>query len=301
MNSKYSIILPNELSIKTIDIILKPIIDKNMKCNFKKVNVDFRNVGWIEPTGVTVITNLIEWLLSQGVRISFERNTPEEASERNNNVMRYLDDSGFFQMYGLESYSGDTPTLRKTCTGIKKIKYKDYIQWNKNDFVFWLQRQTSSNSPFSNIQVAVEEIFNNINDHSEVNTGHVFAQFYPAYKIINISFSDFGLGIPSTIRHKKPSLNDSDLLEYAVQEGVSAQTTPGNRGAGLWNVIRNLTNENIGQVHICSNYGRIWYDNKEVKEKYESQFHYPGTFFEIKLNKDNVALYEDDEEEEFEW
>lgn len=301
MKNKIKINLPKEISIYTIDDILEPIINRKMNCQYNEVSFDFRNIEWIEPTGVTVLSNLIEWLYVEEVKIFYLWNRRETASRRNYQAMKYLEDTGFFKLYNFPEYSGRGAYLRSTTLGIQRIEYKNYSQWSENEFLYWLQKQTGRKSPFTNIQVAVQEIFNNISDHSKVNMGCVFAQFYPKSNSINISFSDFGIGIPNSIRHKASEKSDTELLEYAVLEGVSIQSVPNNRGAGLWNIIRNLTNAEIGKVHICSNYGRIWYDNKEVKDKYESDVYYPGTFFEIKLDISNDELYEDEEEEDFGW
>lgn len=301
MSSKTTVVLPREISIKTIDSILEPIIDGKMECEYDIVSFDFREIEWIEPTGITVLTNLFEWLSQEDVRLLYKRKSVDESFGRHYRAMKYLEDSGFFDLYGFAPFSNSGGELRSTTLPLRKIEYRNYAQWNETEFVHWMQKQTGRQSPFTNVQVAVQEIFNNISDHSKVNTGCVFAQFYPQSDLINISFSDFGIGIPNSIRNQNPSLTDCDLLEFAVKEGVSTQSVPGNRGAGLWNVVRNLTNANIGEVHICSNYGRIWYNDKEVRLKHESEVYYPGTFFEIKLHIGNEDLYEDEEEEVFEW
>lgn len=298
---RLEIVLPRKISVNTVDSILDPIIGVDMKCKGEEVLFNFKEVEFIEPTGVTVLTNLFEWLKKQNVKTFFIRNRKENSSKYNREAMEYLEDSGFFKMYGFPEYSDGGGYIRETMLPLKKIEYKNYIQWNETEFVNWLQMQTCRHSPFTHVQVAVQEIFNNISNHSKVDTGCVFAQYYPKLKKINISFSDFGIGIPNSVRLLNKNLSDEELLEYAVKEGVSTQSVPGNRGAGLWNIVRNLTNENIGTVHIRSNFGKIWYNNKEVSAKRSSKTYYPGTFFEIQLDITNLNLYDDEEEEAFEW
>lgn len=120
-------------------------------------------------------------------------------------------------------------------------------------------------------------------------------------KKITISISDFGIGIPTSLKQIDNTKNDAELLTMACQEGISTRSTPRNRGAGLTNIITSLTNSGIGTIHIKSNYGIIEIENKNLSKVEVSKSFYPGTLFSIDLLIDNDELYDFDEEEEFEW
>lgn len=294
--------IPVRFNSTTINQVLNQIIDTDLTCSYDKVIFDLTSINFIDPGGVTVLTNLFKWLKKKSIKIRIVRNKQNiEVGSKNYKVMKYMEDCGFFKLHNFEDNIYGNSNLRPTTMPINIIKYKDYIQWNQNDFLLWLQKQTGSKSQFTNIQIAIQEIFNNISDHSTESIGCVFAQFYPYNKEISIALSDFGVGIPNSVRYLSPDCSDAELLEFSVQEGVSTQSTPGNRGAGLWNIIRGLTNSQIGEVFISSNYGRIWYSNKKVIKKKDEEAYYPGTFFEITIDITNPELYDIEEEEEFEW
>ncbi|MCU7701380.1 hypothetical protein OM428_12430 [Enterococcus gallinarum] len=73
--------------------------------------------------------------------------------------------------------------LRSTTLPIKLLKVSDSYQWNQLTLKSWLQNCTKRNAEFSNIQVGIEEIFNNIEDHSSKNIGCVFGQFFQEERI----------------------------------------------------------------------------------------------------------------------
>lgn len=166
----------------------------------------------------------------------------------------------------------------------------------------WLQRQTGRQNAFSSICLSIDEIFNNISDHSTEQIGSISGQYYPRKKEIVITISDFGIGIPTTIRNKyKLGYGDNKLIEYALEEGVSSQSVPQNRGAGLSNIMKTLTRDGVARVTIISNCGMIELFNQEIVETTSFTESYPGTFFELVIDVSNESLYDLEEEEEFEW
>lgn len=299
--SEKIIFLPGQLVSSNIKKLMEQVFDGDNYSEVDEFYFDFSHLNFIEPGGVTVLTNVLSWLLKKGKKVFFNRPDEKSITKKNRESLLYLEDCGFFELFGIENIFGGG-RLRSTTTPLKNIKYSEFEQWLRMDFKYWLQRQTHRTVEFSNISVAVQEIFNNIQDHSEESIGCTFAQFYPKAQQICISLSDFGIGIPTSLKDKFPEIDkDSDLLEKAVEEGVSTQSTPRNRGAGLWNIIKSLTSSSIGTVYIASNYGNIKYSGEEVEDKYESNVFYPGTFFEIWIDTNNQSLYDDEEEEDFAW
>ena len=303
VKDKLRVFVPKKLDSAAVNKLLVQVVKEDLECLYETVIFDFKELEWVEPSGITVLTNLFGWLKKQGIIIEISKEKKDHLSiwSRKYEAMKYLEDAGFFKLHGFEDNMYGQASLRSTMLPITQIAYENYVQWNNTDFLLYLQAQTHRSSEFSNILVAVQEIFNNIKNHSTVDIGCTFAQFYPSKNEICLSFSDFGIGIPNSVRHLNPELCDSELLEFAVREGVSTQSDPANRGAGLWNIVRGLTNAEVGRVYIRSNYGRIWYRDKEVYNKLDAEAFYPGTFFEIRLNTANPDLYDDDMEEDFGW
>lgn len=294
--------IPYRFTLETIDRVLKEVINPDLTPVSNEIKFDLRNVSFIDPSGMTALYNICLWLQKEeDVSATFLLNPDGNLPRYNEKPMMYLVDCGFFEEFFGEKTVYKTPMRRNTTLPVRTVKSEDSYSWKENVLKPWIQRCTGKYCEFSNIQTAIDEIFNNIRDHSNQNTGCVFAQFFPRWNKIVISISDFGIGIPSSLRKEYPKYNDVELLEIACKEGVSTKSTPRNRGAGLTNIITSLTNSGIGTVHIQSNYGIIEIENKVLSKIKISESYYPGTLFSIELILGNEELYDFDREEEFNW
>lgn len=298
---KKTIELPYNFTQNTIDTFLKEVINPDLTPVSSDVQFDLTNVGFIDPSGMTALYNMCLWLQrTENIEASFKMHKLENMPKYNEKPMMYLVDCGFFSEF-FEELIYKEPNRRYTTLPVRKIKSEESYSWKETVLKPWIQKCTNKYCDFSNIQTAVDEIFNNIADHSSQNIGCVFAQFFPKLNKISISISDFGIGIPTSLRKINPNKDDAELLAIACQEGVSTKSTPRNRGAGLTNIITSLTNSGIGTIHIQSNYGIIEIENKKLSKVEVSESYYPGTLFSIDLLLDNPELYDFDEEEEFAW
>ncbi|WP_176422151.1 hypothetical protein [Bradyrhizobium sp. 2S1] len=83
------------------------------------------------------------------------------------------------------------------------------------------------------------ELFNNIQDHTQLDIGTICAQHFPRESLVYISLSDMGLGIPGRVRTLLPQLSDAQAIIKATEAGFTTKTTPGNRGIGSQGKRRN--------------------------------------------------------------
>ncbi|HRP69199.1 MAG TPA: hypothetical protein PLY93_06685 [Turneriella sp.] len=161
-------------------------------------------------------------------------------------------------------------------------------------------------SSIASILMSLGEIFINIKDHSGQKIGSIFAQHYPKMNRIQIAISDFGVGIPETVKRRFVAANDNEAILKAVEYGFSTQSTPQNRGVGLTTLISNVVKNNMGSMAIHSGRGAIQFEltNKEISAKSiltkaNFQQFYPGTLFSVILRTDTIEKLAD--EEEFAW
>lgn len=292
--------IPENFTKYYLNSVLEKVVAPDLSPRDTVITFDLTEVTFIDAAGVAVLYNICMWLRNEeGVEAHFTINT--SGSFKNRKAMEYLEDCGFFAEFFSKEKVFVEPHLRNTTLKIRMISVPDSYQWGQTTLLNWLRYCTQRNDNFSNIQVAIEEIFNNIEDHSNQKVGCAFGQFFPAINRIVITVSDFGVGIPTVMRTKFEGTTDADLLMTALREGVSTKSTPRNRGAGLPNIIRSLTNAGIGTVHILSNHAKVIIKNGKVIQSSEQNNYYPGTFFELEIDASNEALYEVEEEDEFEW
>ncbi|EMB9041092.1 hypothetical protein U9X02_002983, partial [Listeria monocytogenes] len=245
--------------------------------------------------------NTIEWLQLNkcDVSIKFKRYTSSSPTSENKKVMQFLNDIEFFSEYMDVEISEPLGKRRNTCP-LELINYKDSVSWVRNSFIPWIGGILNVNvADLDYLQISLEEIFNNIADHSTVGTACISAQYFPRAEEIKICVSDFGVGIPMSLRKKFPQLSDSELLKKATDFGVSSENQPHNRGAGIGNIIKAITNDNLGVVHLHSNNGIITASNNNMSCSQEKSF-YPGTFYEFNIDA-KLARKVNNPEEEFVW
>ncbi|MCM3404271.1 ATP-binding protein [Cytobacillus oceanisediminis] len=290
--------LPPRFVRDTMYGILDKAITSDLEPADELIKFNFRNLTYIEPVGITILSNLFQWLKKRNVRV--QTVTPTEIKGGRNCPLTYLDDSMFFKKYIKKTLTPHA-AVRPTTRPLEHVTYANSYQWLPSVFIPWLSGQLGVGvNSLDDIKVSIEEIFNNINDHSSENIGCIYAQHYPNINRLKISISDFGIGIPGSIQ-RKYVLSDSEALMKSIQEGFSTESTPGNRGAGLNNLLTSIVKFNQGTVNIHSNKGILEcnYGNNDIQaSSYTAPGFYPGTLIEVVLNTNNI--YEN-EEEDFEW
>jgi anti-sigma regulatory factor (Ser/Thr protein kinase) len=205
----------------------------------------------------------------------------------------YLDDSLFFlEHLGNTLKSGVSP--RSTTLPLKRVEHADSHQHVQFTVVPWLSSKILvSESSLATISVCVKELFNNIPDHAQKNSGCMFVQYFPKMERIVIVVSDFGLGIPKVVQTAKPELSDVDAILQAVQEGFTTSSTPRNRGAGLSFILQSVVIRYGGIVTIYSGRGVVSFWKQRgcglVSRRWRQPTGFcPGTLFEIDLQVANL-------------
>ena len=155
-----------------------------------------------------------------------------------------------------------------------------------------------------NLKTCLSELFNNIKDHTRLDIGSIFVQHYPTENRINISLSDFGLGIPAKVRETVPGLGDSEAVVQAVKEGFTSKSTPGNAGLGLDYLLKTVVGTNSGEVTIYSSHAIVRFrkanDGKIAPFMSKKVGFCPGTTIDINLRTDLIERLPQ-EREELEW
>jgi anti-sigma regulatory factor (Ser/Thr protein kinase)/anti-anti-sigma regulatory factor len=293
------VVLPARLTRETMYPFFERPLDENADARCNRVRFDFSKLTWIDPVGIVILSNLFEYLNRIGasyVLANFDRNVE---------VIRYLDDSGFFKQYvGKEVFPASA--VRATTIPLMLVKKERVYEFLDNKLMPWLGYKVQmQHASLATIRMCLDEVFMNIDHHSGVKIGCCFAQHFPRESRIHVAISDFGLGIPNVVRRVNQQIDDKTALWQACQEGFSTKSNVRNRGAGIPNLMRYVTMRNKGTVLIDSGrasisgvFGR---DGFKLTAKSASG-HYPGTLVSVLLRTDTLErVAEDVEPEEFSW
>ncbi|SOD27633.1 Histidine kinase-like ATPase domain-containing protein [Variovorax sp. YR752] len=263
------------------------------------VDIDFSKLQFIEPVGVVVLSNLIEYMRKCGTKGTLI------GSSNYSEAVKYLDDSGFFAHYNGKPLRADAATRRGTfaLTHVTNAKAVGFLHAT---LVPWIARQLDvPEEALASIRACIEEILHNIADHSGVNVGGVHAQFYPDKGELHLAISDFGRGIPNLVRTVEPDLTDSDALVLACKEGFTTKSNVHNRGAGLAVLMRCVTGKDRGSVWLVSGRANVSATHVGGSSRLTARakpFLYPGTLVRIVLKMSKLPEWLDDvEPENFTW
>jgi hypothetical protein len=291
--------VPKDFTRHTMYPFIAQAIDDNADARCNRVVFDFEKLGWIEPAGVVVLSNLFEYLIKLGAKVSIKNHS------RDSEPIRYLDDSGLFERYiGKKVFPSSA--VRNTTVPLHLVKKERVFQFLESELLPWIGgRVNLVPDSLATIKMCLEEVFLNIDHHSEVKIGCSFAQHYPQKRLIHIVVSDFGVGIPTVVRRKRPELDDKAAIWQACQEGFSTKSNVRNRGAGLPNLMRYVTLRNRGTVIIASGRGDVSavedFGKIKITTRSAAGF-YPGTFVQVILRTDTLEqVAEDVQQEDFLW
>lgn len=292
--------LPKTLNMLSMHAVLDFFIDPSGDARHRHFEIDFSKLQFVDPTGVVVLSNLIEYLRRCGAG-----GTLIGLYHWNSDAICYLDDSGFFSRYNLKPLR-DHATARRTSMPLRLVEHIRAQEFLRFDLIPWMAFQLGTTAEaLATVSVCVQEILQNVADHSGVGVGCVHAQFFADRQVVEVAVSDFGLGIPYNVRRVLPDLNDTDALKKACQEGFTTKSNVHNRGAGLPTLIKYLAKHNRGAVWISSGSGNISATHSEGTTKLtgrSKRSNYPGTLVLLRLKSSAIeALATDVEPERFEW
>lgn len=261
---------------------------------------DFSRLGFISPAGVVFLSNLIYWLNEQGTRVTFVN------TNAGTDALRFLDDSLFFQQHcGAKINEHATP--RPTTRPLVRIAQRDSHSWVQANLLPWLSdRLHMTEASLYSLKACISELFNNIQDHTRYDIGSIFVQHFPREKRVVAAISDFGLGIPDSVRKKVPGLSDQDAILKAVEEGFTTKSRPANQGIGLDYLLKTVVVGNGGRVTIFSRRGIVQFlpdpheGNGMLPQPVTDTGFSPGTTIEISLRTDTIEMLPE-EREELEW
>jgi anti-sigma regulatory factor (Ser/Thr protein kinase) len=291
------LVLPAHLQEHRLFVEFSKFLDENQDLP-DSVEIDFGAVQFIRPPSVAFLSNMTHWLVSMGSTVNFSN------LDVSKDPIKYLDDSLFFEQHRGAKLSPNSQ-CRSTTMPLKQLARRDSHAWLEVEFLPWLINKSGLNkNSLAEVKSSLQELINNISDHTDFEEGCIFGQWYPNKDQIIVTVADFGSGIPENVAKVRPGLRDCDAIIKAAEDGFSSQSLPTNRGAGLYLLLLNIVLRFGGIVTIRSGRGYVKFANRSgnIYTMNNSTCGYCiGTTIDIVLNTTQIPRVEDEEEEEFEW
>jgi anti-sigma regulatory factor (Ser/Thr protein kinase) len=298
-----TVLLPQRFNADTMLAFLAQVVDEQRDAKCSTVVFDFSRLNFVEPVGVVVLSNVIEYFKLLKCKVRFLNHSVQ------NPGTKFLDDSLFFERYLGKKLFGPS-SVRSTTIPLSLIHSAKAQEYLLKTLMPWVGDSVGlSSESLAGVRVSLEEVLHNVRDHSGVQVGCTFAQHFPNRNRIQIAISDFGAGIPTVVRRKLPDTSDPAALRLACQEGFTTQSNVQNRGAGLPTLIKYVTQNNGGNVLIAAGFGQLSAAPTSTGAEHPFKItartadgFYPGTLVRVILRTDTLELAASDAQvEPFEW
>lgn len=192
--------------------------------------------------------------------------------------------------------SGYIPIYKFSASKADQKSLKDKSEILENLINICLSKIGSPKGAVSALNIAVDEIISNIEDHSDAQFGWINAQYYPSKKYLDICILDRGITIAD--RYKKSGKivgNDLEALKNAL-EGKSSKPEK-IRGSGLPTFTKLITQGFDGEIVIISGNAIVYASKKSQPIVKNLSVKWSGVIVAFRVPKNlkpiNYALYID--------
>lgn len=265
-------------------------ISKISSIQDEEIILDFRHAKMLNPFFLCGLVCVIQRLQASGTIFILNH-------DKNSNINSYLNTIFFPSTLSASDDNEDNLKILekyKSKTYIPLISFKtgfdDNVTLIRENILSSISQLLKNQLKFSEgerqpLSYFLDELTNNINDHSGAGRGYVFAQFYPNSNYLDLCICDSGKGIHQSFRDN-PKFNPANEIE-AIQLALSGNSTkdrPEARGFGISTTRNMLVNGLKGILFLWSgNTTFLQAVNKEAIVDIGENGYFQGTFIALRL------------------
>ncbi len=264
----YTLIVPERFSDNFGDPINKLLtILPDLNKHWEEIVIDFGQNKFMVPHYLGPLSCILKMKKNQGVKILIiNENSYLEAVQFKNGFLD-LSSSIQYQQNAFIYFQDKTyiPIIHFPTSLLKnESEYRDSILSAVNSIL--KQQLKLPLNVLEAIYYLLDELTQNIVDHSAISFGTVFAQFYNEKKSLDLSICDAGKGLYQSyvdnIKHK-PTSNE-EAINFGVY-GKSTKNIPESRGFGL-NTSRNMLTKGLNGNFFMMTGNGFFIQNNEREE-----------------------------------
>jgi hypothetical protein len=250
-------------------------LHKVLADEYKEAILDFSEVREGQyPNACVPIAAIIQFYKKQGINFLMEG------------------DEKIFPTFSIEDPRISTirgPLSNEIFSTIWKFERAETIYKIVERFVMQIgQTVECSSGVLHAIDWCLNEVMDNVLQHSESRCGYVMAQFHPQSKKMAICIADTGVGIFGSLSKSKYAPQSVlEAIDLAVQEGVTRDSSIG-QGNGLWGLLQ-IVLQNKGSLSIRSGEGCIAFTEggpRSFSHLITLGVKNPGTIIDFQLDVD---------------
>ncbi|NGZ77710.1 STAS-like domain-containing protein [Saccharibacillus alkalitolerans] len=231
----YTISIPQMNHPRHVSSFLRQIINNKGK----EVYVDLSKVQSAFPNVCVPISGMIQYYQEEGITFKFSDVYPD-----------YLNQAHFFKPLAVKE---NIIQLKRKCLDqIWMFSSSEDVNEIVNAFVNEISQSiVCEQGVVDGLTWCINEVMDNVLQHSKVTDGFIMGQIHKNTKHIAICIFDYGQGIFNSLYNTKYSTrNAGDAITQAIKEGITRDKKIG-QGNGLWG-LHNIVQSNSGQLFITS-------------------------------------------------
>ncbi len=251
---------------ESLNILVSLVHQCNLDNTGMPIHFDFSNVKFASPLLVCGISALYDQLTAGGIEVQF-------TFEKNNRL--YFETIGFYE--GINPYDYSIADLEKKFQSFHSINYFPLTKFPasiSNEGSSLREKTLSAIHEIIRTQLIlggnilqaifylIDELTQNVSDHSQAKYGRIMANYYPAKRFMDICIVDNGKGLlKSYIENGKYApKNHSGAIDLALN-GKSTKYNDSSRGFGLSTSIKMLVDGLNGKFFLWSGDALFYNDN----------------------------------------
>jgi len=256
-------------------------IHATQNMTFDRVDLDFRDVNWIDANLVAVLGASIREVERElnGVMFHNLSNALADLLKRNH----------FLGYFGQESHRDYRDTT---------IKYSEFKPQAQKEFKSYLDRELLGrpNLPVMSLRLkkkintSIFEAFDNAVIHANSRRIYSCGQYYPAHKRMDFTLVNLGRTIKQNVSDFfSTQLTGVNAIAWAVKQGNTTKKGDIPGGLGL-SLIRDFLKLNGGKIQIISGDG-FWEEKQDNVTVMQYKKEFPGTIVNLELNIADNSRY----------
>lgn len=243
--------------------------------------LDLSNATFIDPAGLVLIATTAARCVESGMRVSV---TPPV----NPSVCNYLDRMDLVRVLDDIGTNLDLRAVRRFKLGdriltLRRIEGDDAAD-DLAEQVFRIFRHGSLHTARV-LYDAIQEVAQNVLDHSGVGHGYIALQQYrSAAGTSEVAFAigDAGIGLRASLSTRYRVHSDARAIRLAVRRGVTSVPDDPSRGVGLSSVVA-VTGRHTGSVRLWSDAASSVFRGGTEVQAVERDVPYPGTMIVARI------------------
>jgi anti-sigma regulatory factor (Ser/Thr protein kinase) len=261
----------------------------NLITQFKKepesyLIIDFENCDFLYPDYALLLLCSIKYIESKGIKVN-----GKIKMDTSKVIYQYLLKMDFFKNLHI-----DIPKLEINNEDYSFVEIQTYTSENQievqNRIIKVLREKSKINDDvLTGLDYCLNEILDNILNHSKEKEGWVVAQYFSTLNQIRLMVADHGIGIKEAL-NERYTFSEEEALQKCIEQGI---TNGRGQGHGLY-ATSLFTKENKGWLSIISGGKKLDFDENDFKIK-DIKF-WQGTCIYLRINTNievNYKLFTD--------